>query len=98
MQAPIARVLRFEDWLAPNLSLYPDIGLITFGNAELWIQTSGKAGVEHAKLFELRRIKRDRLRKMNVRRDECAALRVCHHLARGGIVQRVSVKEKLLRA
>src|SRR2546429_355102 len=98
MQAAIPGVINLEDEMAADLSLDADIGLVTFRNAELWIQTPRKAGIEHAKLFDERQIDRERLRKVQVGGDERAALRVTHELAGRRIDERVGVEEKLLRA
>src|SRR5437870_8182522 len=98
MQTAIPGVIRFKDEVAADLPFDAYVGLVTFRNAELWIQTPRKAGIEHAKLFDERRIDRERLRKMQVGGDERAALRVAHELAGRRIDERVGIEEKLLRS
>ena len=98
MQTTIPGIVRFQDKAATDLALETEVGLITFRNAQARIQTARESGIEHAELFDQRRIDGERLGKLKIRGDECAALGVAHQLARGRIDQRVRVKEKLLRA
>ena len=56
--AAIESVVSFKDQPASEFSLHPDVCLVTLRNAEAQTEPARKAGIEHAKISDERRVDR----------------------------------------